>query len=73
MNSVILRDANLLSTIDKFSEEFAGCQYALLIDFFSRYNQLTLDEKSRDMTAFDSPLGLLQMIMLLIRATNLVA
>jgi hypothetical protein len=38
MNLVILRDANLPLTVDEFSEEFAGCQCALLIDFFSRYD-----------------------------------
>ena len=73
MNLVTLRDANLPLIVDEFSEEFIGCQCALLIDFFSRYNQLTLDEKSRDMTAFDSPLGLLQMTIPLQGAMNSMA
>ena len=38
MNSVILRDANLPPIVDEFSEEFARCRCALLIDFFFRYN-----------------------------------
>ena len=61
MNLVTLWDVNLLLTVDKFSEEFAGCFCASLIDFFSGYDQLTLDEKSRDMTAFMTPIGLLRM------------
>jgi len=36
MNSVTLRDANLPPSMDEFSEEFAGCQCASLIDFFLR-------------------------------------
>jgi hypothetical protein len=61
MNSVTLRDANLPPTVDEFLEEFAGCFCALLIDFFLGYNQLTLDKKSRDMTAFMTLIGLLRM------------
>jgi hypothetical protein len=38
--------------MDKFSEEFASCQMALMIDFFFRYNQIELDVKSKDLTGF---------------------
>jgi hypothetical protein len=61
MNLVTLRDANLPLTVNEFSEEFAGCFCASLIDFFLGYNQLTLDEKSRDITAFITPIRLLRM------------
>ena len=73
LNSVTLRDANLPSNVDEFSEEFAGCAVASLVDFFSGYDQLTLDPKSRDMTAFDTPLGLLRMTTPPPGATNSVA
>ena len=59
--------------VDEFLEEFARCQCASLIDFFSRYDQLTLDIKSRDIIAFMTPFSLLKIITLLQRATNLVA
>ena len=73
MNSVTLRDANLPPSVDEFSEEFAGCVIASLIDFFSGYDQLTLDKRSRDMTAFHTPLGLLRMTTPPQGATNSVA
>jgi len=73
MNSVTLRDANLPPSVDEFSEEFAGCACASLIDFFSGYDQLTLDKRSRDMTAFMTPLGLLRMTTPPQGATNSVA
>ena len=53
--------------------EFAGCHCASLIDFFSGYDQLTLDPRSRDLTAFMTPLGLLRMTTPPQGATNSVA
>jgi len=73
MNSVTLRDANLPPSVDEFSEEFAGCHVASLIDFFSGYDQLDLDVRSRDLTAFMTPLGLLRMTTPPQGATNSVA
>jgi hypothetical protein len=73
MNSVTLRDSNLPPSVDEFSEEFAGCYISSLIDFFSGYDQLTLDVRSRDMTAFQTPLGLLRMTTPPMGATNSVA
>jgi len=46
---------------------------ALIIDLFSRYNQIELDVRSRDLTAFQTPIGLLRMTTLPQGATNLVA
>lgn len=37
-NQVTLKDANLPSSTDKFSEKFAGYAILSLIDFFSGYN-----------------------------------
>jgi hypothetical protein len=52
INKHTIRDANLPPSVDEFSEEFAGCHMASLIDFFSGYDQVELDVKSRDLTAF---------------------
>jgi hypothetical protein len=60
----------LFLSVDKFSEKFAGCQLVLLVDFFSGYNQVSLDKKSRDLTVFYILLGLLQQTTLLIGTTN---
>ena len=59
--------------INEFLEEFARYQCASLIDFFSKYNQLTLNVKSKDIIAFITPFSLLKIITPLQRATNLVA
>lgn len=44
-------------SVDEFSEEFAGCQMASMIDLFSGYDQIELDVKSRDLTGFQTPIG----------------
>ena len=46
---------------------------ASMIDFFSRYNQIELDIKSRDLIGFQTPIGLLRMTTLPQGATNSVA
>ena len=70
---MIVRDANLLPSADKFSEEFTGCAILSLIDFFSGYDQVELDKKSWDLTRFMTPLGLMQMTTLAQGAINSVA
>lgn len=46
-----IRDANIPPNADEFSEEFAGCIIASLIDWFSGYDQVILDPESQDFTA----------------------
>lgn len=53
-NRVTIRDANIPPNPDEFSEEFAGCLLASLIDWFSGYDQVTLDIESRDLTAIQT-------------------
>jgi len=60
LNLVTLCNVNLPPLVDEFSKEFARYAIALLINFFSRYNQLVLAPKCRDMMAFITPLRLLQ-------------
>ncbi len=38
INRVIIKDANLPPSVNKFFKEFVGCIIASLIDFFSDYN-----------------------------------
>ena len=64
INRVIMKDINLPPFINEFFEEFTGCVIASLIDFFSNYNQIKLNEKSRDLTTFHTLIGLLRMIIL---------
>ena len=72
-NAVTIRDANLPPNADEVSEDFAGCVITSLIDFFSGYDQVTLVEKSRDLTGFMTPIGLLRHTTLVQGATNSVA
>ena len=65
MNRRTIQDANLPLSVDKFFKEFAGCQIALIIDLFSKYNQIELDVRSRDLTGFQTPIRLLQITTLL--------
>ena len=65
INRVIVRDVNLPPSVNEFFEEFAGYISAFLIDFFFGYDQIEFDEKSRDLTTFHTPIGLLRMITLL--------
>ncbi len=70
MNRVIIRDANLLSAIDEFSEEFADCAIVSLVNLFSEYDQLSLIEKCRDMIVFMTSLDLMRMTTILMKAIN---
>jgi hypothetical protein len=72
-NTVIIRDTLLSPDIDKVLEAFVGCKVSLLIDFFSGYDQVSLDIESRDITIFISFLGLLQYTTLVQGATNSLA
>jgi hypothetical protein len=72
-NKVTIRDANLPPSADEFSEHFAGCAIASLVDCFSSYDQLPLAEKCRDMTGFMTSYGLLRHTRILQGATNSVA
>ena len=64
INRVIIRDANLPPSINKFSKKFIGYVITFLIDFFSSYNQIKFNKRSRDLITFHTPIELLRMIIL---------
>ena len=64
INWVIIRDGNLPPTINEFSGEFGNYIIILLINFFSGYNQIKLDEKSRDLINFYTSIRFYRMIIL---------
>ncbi|KAJ5110888.1 hypothetical protein N7532_001423 [Penicillium argentinense] len=70
LNSVTIRDANMPPNIDEFAEDFAGMQLCSVVDLFSGYDQITLDERCRDLTAIMTPLGLLRATTILQGAAN---
>ncbi len=72
MNRVIIRNANLLSAIDEFSEEFADCAIVSFVNLFFEYDQLSLIEKCRDMIAFMTSFNLMKMTTIFMKAINFV-
>jgi len=59
INKHTVQDANLSPNMKEFAEEFAEIIIFSLIDFFSEYDQIELNQESRDMTAFQTLMKLL--------------
>ena len=70
INRVTIRNANLFSQMNAFAEEFADMQMISLIDFFSKYDQLSFDKRNRNFIAFMTSFELLRMIIFSQRAIN---
>lgn len=73
INKVTIRDANMPPDADEFVEEFSGMAMASLVDLFSGYDQINLDPRDRNMTAIQTPLGLLRQTTFLQGGSNSVA
>ncbi len=65
INKVIIRNMFCLSEVETYTTEFADCQILLLLDLFSSYDQVELDEFNRDLITILTPLGLLRQTTLL--------
>jgi len=70
LNAVTIKDASLPLSSEEYSEDFTGFPLLSLLDLFSGYDQCKLDPSSQDMTAFQTPLGLLRMTALPQEYTN---
>ena len=70
LNKVSIRDAGQLPIIDDFVESYSGHQCYTVFDLFWGYDGRILDVRSRDMTAFYTPLGLLRLTALPMGYTN---
>lgn len=70
MNSVTLKNAYLPPCVEDFVEDFAGMEIGSVLDIFSGYDQVELARESRNLTAFQTPIGLLRMTTLPQGATN---
>ena len=60
-------------SVDEFSEDFAGYPITSAIDYYSGYYEISLDKKSRDLTAFMTELGLVRITKLPQGWTNSIA
>jgi hypothetical protein len=69
---MIIRDVNLSSAVNEFSEEFVDCAIAFFVNLFSEYDQLSLIEKCRNMIVFMISLDLMRMTTIFMRAINFV-
>ena len=73
LNAVTIRDAGLPPVIDSFVEPFAGCSVYTTFDLYSGYDARIIHPKSRDLTSFHTPLGLLRYRCLPMGYTNSIA
>ncbi|EKM50403.1 uncharacterized protein PHACADRAFT_178145 [Phanerochaete carnosa HHB-10118-sp] len=58
-NKISIRDAGLPSNLDNLMQPFAGCQCYTVFDLHWGFDARKVHSKSRDLTAFLTPLGLL--------------
>lgn len=70
LNAITIRDAGLPPSLDDFVEPFAGRQCYTVLDLFWAFDARKLDPVSRDLTAFQSPLGLLRLTSMPMGFTN---
>lgn len=70
LNAISIRDAGLLPIVDDFVEPFGGNQCCTIFDLFWGFDARIVDPRSRDMTAFYTPLGLLRLTSLPMGYTN---
>ncbi|XP_057312326.1 uncharacterized protein K02A2.6-like [Hydractinia symbiolongicarpus] len=59
-NSAIIREPYQIPTLEEVLHEFNGCTIFTTLDLNQGYHQITLDDESRDLTAFASSKGILR-------------
>lgn len=70
LNAVTIRDAEVPPILDEFVEQFAKRQCYTVFDLYWGYDARKIHIKSRDLTSFLSPLGLLRLTSLPMGFTN---
>ncbi|AEO59380.1 hypothetical protein MYCTH_2063953, partial [Thermothelomyces thermophilus ATCC 42464] len=59
--------------IEEFNKDFSNYEVISFLDLFSRYDQVSLNERSRDLTTFQTPISLFWIYTLPIGGTNSIA
>ena len=70
LNGVSIRDSGVPPILEEFVEAYAGHSIYTVLDMYWGFHARTLDEDSRDMTAFQTPLGVLRLVSLPMGYTN---
>ena len=70
LNKVSIRDAGQIPVLDEFVESYGGRQCYTVFDLFWGFDARIVDPSSRDMTTFQTPLGLLRLTSLPMGYTN---
>ena len=70
LNAVTIKEAGLPPNLDNFVEPFAGCACYTVLDLYWGFDARKVHPKSRDLTAFYTPLGLLRITSLPTGFTN---
>lgn len=72
LNAVTIKDAGMPPILDAFVEPFAGSSCYSVFDLFWGYDARKVHPKSRDLTSFMTPLGLLRLTSIAMGYTNAV-
>ncbi len=72
LNVVTIKHSGVPPATDELAEHFAGRSYGGTLDLYVGYDERTLDEKSRDLTTFQTLFGMLRLVTLPMGWTNLV-
>lgn len=59
-NAMTIRDVNMSSNVNEFAEDFDEMMIISVVDLLSEYDQITLNERDRDMTVIQTSLELLR-------------
>ena len=70
LNGVSIRDSGVPPLLEQFVEAYAGHSVYTVLDMYLGFHARMLDEDSRDMTAFQTPLGELRIVSLPMGYTN---
>ena len=70
LNGVSIRDSGVPPILEEFVEAYAGRSVYTVLDMYWGFHARMLDEDSRDMTAFQTPLGVLRIVSLPMGYTN---
>ena len=70
LNSITIRDTGVPPILDEFVERFAGWSIYSVLDMYWGFYARIMDPRSRDLTAFQTPLGTLRIVSLPMGFTN---